>query len=173
MDTLRHAFHINVGFLISAEIGYFREFNFKIESYRDEDLLLKDLEGTLKISRAQQGLLFESHFEANVELECSRCLEMYSQKITFEFAELFAFKQENVTDSDLIVPDTAQIELDEIVREYAFLSYPIQPICSKECKGLCAVCGQNLNQNNCGHKLENINAFSKLKDFLKETEEKG
>jgi len=173
VDTLRQAFRINVGFLIGAEIGYFRVFDFNIESYRDDDLHLRDLEGAVKISRAQQGLFFEGSFNAKVELECSRCLENYLQGITFEFAELFSFNKENVTDSNLIVPDTAQIDLAEIIREYAFLSFPIQPKCSEGCKGLCVICGQNLNIADCGHTPEPSNAFSKLKELLKNVEEKG
>lgn len=173
MDTLRQAFRINVGFLINAEIGYFREFDFNIESYRDDDLHLRDLEGIVKISRTQQGLFFEGNFKAKVELECSRCLVNYLQEINFEFAELFSFTQENVTESNLIVPDTAQIELAEIIREYAFLSFPIQPKCSEDCKGLCVVCGQNLNIADCGHRPEPLHTFSKLKELLHNVEEKG
>lgn len=171
MDTLRHAFRINVGFLISAEIGYFRDFDFQIEKYRDDDLILLDLEGIIKGSRTQQGIFFEGKLFAKVELTCSRCLENYWQPISIKFEELYAFSEDQITESELIIPDNAQIELSELVREYAILAFPIQPKCAEECKGLCVVCGVDLNKEDCGHRSEPDNAFSKLLDLIDKTED--
>lgn len=162
MDTLRQAFRINVGFLISADIGYARELDFEIDRYRDEDLVLTELAGTIKISRTQQGLFFEGDFNSDVELECSRCLENYQQHITFTFEELFLFKREQLNEIDLVLPDNGQVELGPIIREYAIINFPIQPKCKEDCKGLCVECGVNLNKVDCGHRPEPVNAFSKL-----------
>lgn len=168
MDTLKQAFRINVGFLVSADIGTARELDFEIDRYRDEDLLLTQLTGTVRISRTQQGLFFEGDFNSDVELECSRCLENYQQHITFTFEELFLFKKEQVKDSDLVLPDNGQVELGPIVREYAIINFPIQPKCKEDCKGLCVECGADLNKIDCGHHPETVNAFSKLLDLKKE-----
>jgi len=171
VDTLRQAFRINVGFLISADIGYYREFDFEIERYRDDDLLLLDLEGIIKGTRTQQGIFFEADLRGKVELECSRCLVNYWQPIRIQFEELYAFTRDQITDSELIIPDNAQIELGELVREYAILGCPIQPKCSEDCKGLCAVCGVDLNKEDCGHRSEQENAFSKLLELKNKTKD--
>jgi uncharacterized protein len=42
------------------------------------------------------------------------------------------------------------IELDPIVREELLLALPGYPVCDESCKGLCPVCGANLNERECG-----------------------
>lgn len=42
------------------------------------------------------------------------------------------------------------IDLDPIVREELLLTLPSYPVCKESCKGLCPVCGANLNDRECG-----------------------
>jgi uncharacterized protein len=42
------------------------------------------------------------------------------------------------------------IDLDPIVREQLLLELPEYPVCDEQCKGLCPVCGANLNDRECG-----------------------
>jgi uncharacterized protein len=42
------------------------------------------------------------------------------------------------------------IDLDPVVREQLLLSIPAYPVCRESCKGLCPVCGANLNDGDCG-----------------------
>jgi len=42
------------------------------------------------------------------------------------------------------------IDLDPIVREQILLALPGYPVCREGCKGLCTVCGTNLNEKECG-----------------------
>ena len=42
------------------------------------------------------------------------------------------------------------IDLDPLVREQLVLSLPAYPVCREDCKGLCPVCGANLNERECG-----------------------
>ncbi len=42
------------------------------------------------------------------------------------------------------------IDLDPIVREQILLELPEYPVCDEQCKGLCPVCGANLNDRECG-----------------------
>jgi len=71
------------------------------------------------------------------------------------------------TESELILPEDAQIDLAELLREYALLEVPISPICKPNCEGLCAECGQNLNEKDCGHSpIQPDSPFVKLKDLL-------
>jgi len=42
------------------------------------------------------------------------------------------------------------IDLDPLVREQVALALPAYPVCREDCKGLCPVCGQNLNEKDCG-----------------------
>jgi len=164
----RKPFRINVGFIINSPIGYNRDFEFSFSEYNHDDLHLADMEGNINIGRTPQGLIVQGNFQGKLTVECVRCLEDYQQHIQWDFTELFAFKEENITESGLLVPDDAQVELQELVREYAILEFPIKPVCSENCKGLCTECGQNLNLKDCGHRVEIDSPFSVLKNLLQD-----
>jgi uncharacterized protein len=42
------------------------------------------------------------------------------------------------------------IDVDPVVREQIVLALPPYPVCGEGCKGLCSVCGANLNEGECG-----------------------
>jgi uncharacterized protein len=42
------------------------------------------------------------------------------------------------------------IDVDPVVREQVLLALPSYPVCRESCKGLCSVCGANLNERDCG-----------------------
>jgi uncharacterized protein len=82
---------------------------------------------------------------------------------------LYAFSKKSVSESGLILPDNAHIDLQPLIREYALLEIPIKPVCKPTCKGLCSVCGEDLNKTDCGHKdVAEESPFSALKDLLGE-----
>lgn len=152
MTNPRKPFRLNVGFIINASAGYNREFDFYLPTLKEEDgATLFEVQGLVKISRTPQGLLAEGKFSGETRLECVRCLEEYAHKLEWTFTELYAFSLDNVTDSGLLVPDDAQLDLEELVRDGALLEIPISPICRPDCQGLCIECGQNLNLADCGH----------------------
>ncbi|MGB8215630.1 MAG: DUF177 domain-containing protein [Anaerolineales bacterium] len=168
MSNPRHPLRLNVGFLINATIGTSRDFDFDYETMRlGEDLTVRKFRGTARFSRTQQGLLLQGEFQAETDLECVRCLEQAIQPLKWEVTDLYAFDRRNITESGLLVPDEGQIDLEPLLREYALLEFPISPVCKPDCKGLCPVCGENLNKTDCGHRLEPESPFSVLKDLLK------
>jgi uncharacterized protein len=42
------------------------------------------------------------------------------------------------------------VDLDPFLREQIILALPAYPVCDESCKGLCPVCGANLNERECG-----------------------
>jgi uncharacterized protein len=95
-----------------------------------------------------------------------RCLKDFGFRLTWELTELYAFKKESMSESELIVPDSAQIDLAPLLREYAILELPIKPLCKPDCMGLCIECGQDLNLKDCGHSQEDDSPFADLKKLL-------
>jgi len=88
--------------------------------------------------------------------ECGRCLTDFLQPLEIDFTELYAFSQNSVTDSNLRLPENGQINLAPLVREYMILEIPITTLCRVDCKGLCPVCGDNLNETDCNHAREAV-----------------
>ncbi len=167
MANPRHPLRLNVGFLISASIGTTRDFNFDYDKIRlGEDLKVEDFVGTARFDRTPQGLLLQGTFGAKTQLDCVRCLDPFSQSLKWSITDLYAFDKRSISESNLLVPENGQIDLEPLLREYALLEIPINPVCKPECKGLCPVCGANLNKTDCGHRPESSSPFSALKDLL-------
>ena len=170
MSNPRRPFRLNVGFIVHEEVGYKHEFPFEFEKVQiSDDLVLRNSEGIVTIGRTPQGLIVQGEFFAETALECARCLTGFEHELDWEFTELYAFNKKSVSESDLLLPEDQHIDLQPIMREYALLEIPINPICKPDCKGLCFMCGQNLNEADCGHKdLTEESPFSRLKDLLDE-----
>ena len=167
MTNLRRPLRLNVGFLIKSPIGTSRDFNFDYEKMRlGEDLIVREFNGTARFDRTPQGLLVQGDFSAQADLECVRCLEPFPQSLAWSFTDLYAFDKRSISESNLLVPEDAHIDLEPLLREYALLEFPISPVCKPDCKGLCPVCGENLNKTDCGHRPESDSPFAVLKDLL-------
>ncbi len=52
--------------------------------------------------------------------------------------------------------DQNEIDISPALRDSIVLERPMKEICSKECKGLCAGCGINLNTSSCKCKKEEM-----------------
>jgi len=91
----------------------------------------------------------------------------FDQEFDWSFTELYAFDKRSETESGLILPEDAHLDLADLLREYALLEIPINTVCKPNCKGLCPQCGQNLNEKDCGHRPEQSDSpFAILKDLL-------
>lgn len=168
MSNPRKPFRLNVGFIVHEEVGHSHEFPFEFDKVKlGDDLELRDFSGAAQIGRTPQGLLVTGKFSGATMLECVRCLKAFTRPLVWDMTELYAFNEKSVSDSGLIVPEDAQIDLELLLREYALLEIPINPICKPDCKGLCPVCGQDLNTRDCGHRpQEDDSPFSILKNLL-------
>jgi uncharacterized protein len=144
--------HLNVGFVVAQSAGFSRDIPFDLAQINiSPDLHLSNLTGVVRVTRTPQGILLQVDFKASISLECVRCLTSFEQSLNTNFTELYAFSQRYVTDSGLIMPETGIIDLTPVLREYFLLEIPISPLCRPDCKGLCPICGNNLNESTCNH----------------------
>ncbi len=164
----RNPLRLNVGFIISNEVGFSNEFPFDYEKLKiADDLTLRQFVGSAIVGRTPQGLLLTGQFEGRLDLQCVRCLNDFEYTVHWDMTELYAFTEKSVSESDLLVPEDAHIDLAPMVRDYALTEVPLSPICKPDCKGLCPTCGQDLNVKDCGHRPEQDDSpFSALKDLL-------
>jgi uncharacterized protein len=151
----RYPFRINVGFLINAPISTSRDITFDLpELNLGGDLNLQKMVGTVDLTRTPKGIFVQARFSSSFVAECVRCLDEYNQPLEIDFNELYAFHTNSVTESGLVVPEDANIDLLPLLREYMLIEVPIKTVCREDCKGLCTVCGENLNHQTCEHQTE-------------------
>ena len=151
MNNSNNPLRLNVGYLFNKPIGTSREIPVEVEHLELDDLIVQDLKCLVRVSRTREGLLLQVEGAAKVETSCVRCLEDYFQPVSIEFEELYQFPSRHREETDLILPNDGYIDLISLFREYLILGLPIKPLCKTDCKGLCIVCGVNLNEELCKH----------------------
>ncbi|HOO76597.1 MAG TPA: DUF177 domain-containing protein [bacterium] len=98
------------------------------------------IEYDFALTRAGKMVLARGKVAVRSRFQCSRCLKEYESDVV----EPEVFAEFTVTSPEQI------IDLTGIVREYTILAFPVKPLCSEECRGLCPSCGRNLNLGPCG-----------------------
>lgn len=78
---------------------------------------------------------------AKAVFECSRCLNIFDQTVSFPF-------EEDIDVGDVGYPED-WIDIAEPIREALIFQEPMQPLCRDDCKGLCVHCGVDRNRVNC------------------------
>jgi uncharacterized protein len=148
----RHPLRINVGFIVNAQVGYNRDIHFEFPHIiLDNDIELDNFTGLVRVSRTPQGVFVQCEFGGQISTECVRCLDPITHPLKTEFSDLYAFNNRSTTESDLILRDDGDIDLEPLAREYLVLEIPISALCRENCKGLCPVCGDNRNVTECEH----------------------
>ena len=151
-----YPYRINVGFLINAPVGTYRDFVIDEASMElADDLQAREIHCTVRVSKVQQGILATADCSAKTELECTRCLEPFPTELNAHFEELFYFHylREN-QDAEQFLPESGYMDLGELIREYLVMEVPYAPVCKEDCKGLCPICGKNLNMEPHVHQEE-------------------
>jgi uncharacterized protein len=84
--------------------------------------------------------------------ECGRCLEPVSDTLTVDLQELFAYPDSGPgsaagedDDEDLARMEGDLLDLEPVLRDAVVLALPLTPLCRPDCAGLCADCGERLD----------------------------
>ena len=96
------------------------------------------LEIDIRLESVHEGILATGDVFATAKGECSRCLDEIETAVEVDFQELFAYS--GTSEDDFVVEDE-QIDIDQVIRDAVVLSLPFQPVCDKDCAGLCPTCG--------------------------------
>ena len=136
------------------------EFSATAEKLFGEDFADDEFFGDVKVfgevSDAGKCFVVRGRLECQRTFTCDRCLTQSTEKLSSDFAEEF--------DKSAVLDDS--IDVTELLRDEMLLSRPTKNLCKADCKGLCPVCGANLNDGDCGCDRTVINPkFAALKDF--------
>ncbi|THB67873.1 MAG: DUF177 domain-containing protein [Desulfovibrio sp.] len=122
----------------------------------------KDLAADLTLIPSGQGFLIKGRLTGSILVPCDRCAESMETVIDHAFQEHEEFSRpqgdadadalmDDPSDSDLIRGrgEEAELNVAGLLWEQFQLALPQNMICADGCKGLCPVCGSNLNQGGC------------------------
>ncbi len=141
---------INLSSIVHAEVGHRESVDLDINSLILGDLVLGYLKGGLHFTRLAHGILCQGTLNAEIEVECTRCLTLFYAPILIELEDVLSPPGAALTPEQPVrVTEDGWVDLAPLVREYAWLGIPFKPICSAECKGICPECGGNINLGEC------------------------
>jgi uncharacterized protein len=138
--------------------------------------------------RTQGGVLLDGSVDLPVIAPCKRCATEVGLTVPVRFTLNLVpadSKRERATEgesadepdadssgsfelnqADLDTYHGKTIDLDPILREQVLLALPMHAVCREDCRGLCGMCGQNLNEAACGCENRRVDPrLAALKDI--------
>jgi len=135
------------------------------------------LSGSVRLMHTQGGVLVQGKLRTEASVPCSRCLQPVVVPLDVELEEIFAPTIDVVSgrtlameeqDRALWIDEHHVLDMTEVLRQGVLVALPMHVFCQEDCKGLCSVCGQNLNEGDCGCEPEPDPRWSALLNMLEE-----
>lgn len=153
-----------------------------VESDLNNKLKMHKITGPIKyngqVIKAIDGLHLDMKILYSYETNCARCLEIVKENVETSLSgklEEIQESYEDNTDEDIVIENydvpiyysNGILDLDEYVLMEVTSSLPMRTLCMDNCKGLCKVCGTDLNKDTCSCDTDFIDPrFEKLKNLV-------
>lgn len=110
-----------------------------IDERNDDQLVFEDgLVVNVVVNHVDDLIVVRVHVDAGFTAACSLCLKPAKKAFTKDFD--LEFEVDHTTE---------KLDICEDLRQEILLSLPMTIHCSDDCKGLCQVCGTDLNERMC------------------------
>ncbi len=156
----------NVAQLLQEPTGSTRSYQLW-EEFSDAERILDSARGTVDMLRTHQGVLVNATLEIQDTITCGRCLEESGLDSSLSIEEEFLpILDENTGRSQDLPDDEAygwidanhDLDLTDVLRQYVMTQRPMKLLCRPDCRGLCQICGGNLNEKQCDCRHEPSNS---------------
>lgn len=149
-----------------------------------EDIkIIKPFKAVMRVEKKGNEVFIKGIVNGDLELQCSRCLKDYVMPIKTIF-EITYHPVEILNKEELVELKKDEMEVDfyreglidteDIIRDQILLNIPMKPLCSENCKGLCPVCGIDLNEFKCQCEKKDIDPrFAVLQSLLRRMKANG
>ncbi|PYG01552.1 uncharacterized protein SAMN05216184_10110 [Georgenia satyanarayanai] len=112
-----------------------------------------DIRLDLRLEAVMEGVLVSGDAGVELQGECSRCLREITESRAVDVNELFFYpgaRKAALADGDEEAEDMLELEgelldLEPVVRDAVVTAMPFRPLCEEGCRGLCAGCGERLD----------------------------
>ena len=104
----------------------------------------------LYVSRSgKSGIHIEGEVSLTLVMPCDRCLDETRQTLSFKLDRDIDFEDKD-GEEDTSFVEGYSVDVDGLVFPEIVLNLPMKVLCCEDCKGICRVCGTNLNREKCG-----------------------
>lgn len=127
------------------------EFN-KLKLKRNSYSVSRKEPFVLTVSKEEEKLHIKGETEIALMMPCDRCLE--EVEIVFPIRIDYRWNPGRQSDGDgdvdeVTFMDGCILDIDKLVSDEIVVALPTKVLCKEDCKGLCSVCGTNLNYDTC------------------------
>ena len=88
-----------------------------------------------------------------VIIPCDRCLTDVPTDFTLSFEKqvntALADGEDDGESDEANYIDGYHLDVEQLLYNEILVGWPMKVLCSEDCKGICSVCGQNLNEGSC------------------------
>lgn len=137
---------INVAALLKEPVGSTRSYPLNLDRFAlDQDLVAENVAGRIKLTRLSDEIIASIRAIGTVNLECQRCLRIYSQRFTTDFDEEFREAYDVRTgagvasgrpdDERFAIDENHELDIAEPLRQEILVSLPMRPTCGDDCPG--------------------------------------
>ncbi|PKL51505.1 MAG: hypothetical protein CVV37_06100 [Nitrospira bacterium HGW-Nitrospira-1] len=132
----------------------------------EEVPLVSPVKACLRLTKVYGEIIVTGSVNAELELECSRCLKMFRRIINAPVNVVYHPLEEIGTDRHELTDDEMDMEfykgeeldLKDLIREQIILNIQMKPLCDENCKGICSQCGTDLNTGTCSCETKKIDS---------------
>lgn len=125
----------------------------------------------LEVTNVSRGYQVNGKTGGSYRLDCDRCLEKVQLPLETEFNDLFLPKSPSQQEEEARSYNGDELDLSVTIIEAIILQMPLKVLCTPTCRGLCSVCGTNLNTVACDCETESFDP--RLTMLLKWKQDKG
>ncbi len=91
--------------------------------------------------------------EVTAVIPCDRCLADVQVEIPLDFYKKVSADPEGADETEELDEanyiDGYSFDVEQLIYNELLVGWPTKILCSEDCKGICNVCGQNLNEGTC------------------------
>ncbi len=104
-------------------------------------------------NRGNKRLLIQGDVDLTVSIPCSRCLKEVPTDIRFSIDKELRLENAVAHDEEMEASGCligSHLDIDKLVYGEILVNWPMKVLCGEDCRGICRVCGRDLNEGSCG-----------------------
>jgi len=144
------------------------------ESLLESDSIFKkDVSYSITLVRDGEKIKVSGTVKTELAVRCVKCLEYFDLDINSKFDTIlyplnlvdFSYSSLREEEMEYIFYSNGKIDVERLILEQINLNIPYKTICSRDCKGICPMCGSNLNYEKCkcDNSIKELNIFNNIK----------
>ena len=138
--------------------------------------ILKKSPIALRIENQENAaVLISGSVDMTIAIPCDRCLEDVPTDIHFDIDKKLSIKDGTLVDDEMEETDYLigfELDVERLVYAEILVNWPMKVLCKDDCKGICKVCGMNLNKGTCScQKTELDPRMARVQDIFNKFKE--